>query len=126
MPPTDGALLVELDRDPPVYALGETLTATFMDFRFAEGPLEVSVSWYTEGKGTEDRRVVYFDARRGVDVGGTLSVRLPHAPVSYNGTLLKIHWCVRLRRNQQLTEKRFEVGQVDWPSCKLESHAGSE
>ncbi len=66
--------------------------------------LEVSVMWYTEGKGGEDFGVHYFqslstDELRSVidDQPRQLSVRLPASPLSYEGSLLKIRWCVRLR-----------------------------
>src|SRR5262249_29326879 len=66
--------------------------------------VEVSVYWSTEGKGDEDRAVQYrkrgstddgplFD-ERGV---GPFAVRLPGAPLSYDGVLVKIIWCVQVR-----------------------------
>jgi len=66
--------------------------------------LEASVMWYTEGKGDEDLNVHHF--RRWSD--GQLKeldltqshgfqCSLPLTPLSYEGTLVRIRWCVRLR-----------------------------
>jgi len=66
--------------------------------------VEVSVYWSTEGKGDEDRAVQYrkrgstddgplFDERG----AGPFAVRLPSAPLSYDGVLVKIVWYVQVR-----------------------------
>jgi hypothetical protein len=66
--------------------------------------LEASVMWYTEGKGDEDLNVHHF--RRWSDVqfkeldlnqSHGFQCALPLTPLSYEGTLLRIRWCVRLR-----------------------------
>jgi len=88
--------------------------------------LEESVVWYTEGKGDEDLGVVSFERigfggesslpwKRLAAVGmrqdtrpeasaapsplaaGSLAVRLPVSPLSYEGLLVKVSWCVRVR-----------------------------
>lgn len=66
--------------------------------------LEISVLWYTEGKGSEDFGVHLFES---LSEGELLPVingeshpivtTLPAAPLSYEGRLLTIRWCVRLR-----------------------------
>jgi hypothetical protein len=66
--------------------------------------VEVSVYWSTEGKGDEDRAVQYRK-RGSTDDGplfdergtGPFAVRLPIAPLSYDGLLVKIVWCVQVR-----------------------------
>lgn len=66
--------------------------------------LEASVMWFTEGKGDEDLHVHFF--RRwsdtelfDLDLTQTHGFQsaLPLTPLSYEGTLLRIRWCVRLR-----------------------------
>lgn len=66
--------------------------------------LETSVLWYTEGKGDEDLHVHWF--RRFCETDLQLMAphqalrfgcRLPPSPLSYDGTLLRIRWCVRVR-----------------------------
>ena len=75
--------------------------------------VERSVVWYTEGKGEEDLGVVFFeriqldkrkDATQTSPVSwstdhltGALSADLPHSPLSYEGIIVKIRWCVRIR-----------------------------
>jgi len=66
--------------------------------------LEASVMWFTEGKGDEDLGVHYFERSRPSDaIDGDLrqlhllQCRLPPSPLTYNGTILKIRWCVRVR-----------------------------
>jgi len=66
--------------------------------------VEVSVVWLTEGKGTEDLGVHFFQRLTGASLAATdwsvpqqVGVPLPDSPLSYEGRLLKISWCVRVR-----------------------------
>ena len=66
--------------------------------------VEVSVVWLTEGKGTEDLGVDFFQRLTGNSLAATdwsipqhVNVPLPDSPLSYEGRLLKISWCVRVR-----------------------------
>ncbi len=66
--------------------------------------VEVSVLWLTEGKGTEDMGVHFFQRLTGNSLGAinwsvpqTLKVPLPESPLSYEGKIVKISWCVRAR-----------------------------
>lgn len=66
--------------------------------------LEVSVIWYTEGKGSEDIGVHYFESVTSeqltyacLEEPRRVATILPPNPLSYEGRLLKIRWCVRLR-----------------------------
>jgi hypothetical protein len=68
--------------------------------------IERSVVWYTEGKGEEDFGVVFFDrllADRPADFAVSswpndrFTARLPLSPLSYEGLIVKIRWCVRVR-----------------------------
>ena len=66
--------------------------------------IEVSVLWYTEGKGTEDFGI-HEHWRRSAIVGdwidprhpGRFSTTLPGSPLTYHGIIVKVHWCVRVR-----------------------------
>ena len=72
--------------------------------------------WYTEGKGDEDLAVHDF-RRVSADEGGTVDpcgpgrfrTVLPNSPLSYEGVLFKLRWCVRVRAF--LTRGRELVGQ---------------
>jgi hypothetical protein len=66
--------------------------------------VEVSVLWYTEGKGDEDLGVHHFERYTPSDaIDGDLrqlhpvETILPPTPLSYHGAILKIRWCVRVR-----------------------------
>jgi hypothetical protein len=86
--------------------------------------VEVSVVWYTEGKGEEDMGVHYFERRLPADAEDgdlrpmrRLRTRLPNSPLSYAGAILTIRWCVRLRlflrrRGDYVHEYPFTLGSV--------------
>ena len=65
--------------------------------------MEVSVLWYTEGKGEEDLGVHYF--QRNIPTADEPDIRalkqfqttLPGSPLSYEGIIIKIQWCARVR-----------------------------
>lgn len=85
--------------------------------------LERSVLWYTEGKGEEDLGIHHFDR---IDdptllaetlASGTIAVRLPASPLSYEGVIVKIRWCVRVRLffvagRDFVSEHVFEIGSI--------------
>ena len=89
--------------------------------------VEVSVLWYTEGKGDEDLAVHEF---RRLDVAGDyaidlaepqqFSTTLPNSPLSYDGSIVKLRWCVRVRaflhHGKELVGQRgFRLGNVHAP-----------
>lgn len=99
--------------------------------------VEASVLWYTEGKGEEDLAVHYFeryvpgDVDRG-DLRGTrrFATQLPPSPLSYEGVIVKVRWCVRvrafLRRGRHVVaECSFRLGHVP-PGRRLETDLGEE
>ena len=75
--------------------------------------VERSVVWYTEGKGEEDLGVIFFERiqqerrKDGTQTSsvslstdhltGALATDLPQSPLSYEGIIVKIRWCVRIR-----------------------------
>lgn len=89
--------------------------------------IETSVLWYTEGKGDEDLAVHYFERRTPPDAAdGNLcplekvAVVLPNSPLSYDGAIVKIRWCVRvrvfLRRGKEtFLELPFDLGETPAP-----------
>ena len=109
------------------YRPGELLTGTFYigpcDLDDVKS-VELSVLWHTEGKGDEDMAVHHFQRLepsslewREMDRPLPFSTRLPNSPLSYNGVILKILWCVRLRvfmrRGRDMIEElAFQLGNV--------------
>jgi hypothetical protein len=98
---------IHLTDERDFYRPGEMLLATYCPPAKERRPvraLEISVLWFTEGKGEEDLGVHHFerlDFRRDGPIDPNrerrLSVRLPRSPLSYDGVVVKIQWCVRLR-----------------------------
>ena len=118
---------IRLDENGRVYAPGETLSGEYrVESLEAETlqSVEVSVLWYTEGKGDEDFAVHEF-WRKNADSGelgdprrpDRFSTTLPISPMSYEGQIVKIRWCVRVRailkRGRDLVaQKPFRLGNV--------------
>ncbi len=108
------------------YEPGDTLSGQYVLEEIAPRDVkavELSVLWYTDGKGEEDLAVHFFDR---LDPAVTLvdltqprpfSTRLPQSPLSYAGVILKLRWCVRVRVFVQqgkdvFAELPFELGCV--------------
>ena len=85
--------------------------------------VEHSVLWYTEGKGEEDLGVLFFE--RIVDrarlppeaTAEGFATQLPPSPLSYEGVIVKIRWCVRMRffftgGRDYVSEHEFTVGHI--------------
>jgi hypothetical protein len=123
----DPAITIRLDGNGRIYRPGETLSG---EYRLESIPreqiqaIEVSVLWYSEGKGDEDLEVHEFwrrDTAEG-ELGDPqrpdrFSTTLPQSPLSYEGQIIQIHWCVRVRAflqrgRQVLGEKGFRLGEV--------------
>jgi hypothetical protein len=123
----DPGITIRFDGNRQVYRPGETLTGQYVLERVAAAALkaiEVSVLWYTEGKGDEDLAVHEF-WRRSVENEELLdpapparfSTTLPRSPLSYDGVILKLHWCVRVRAFLQggkevVGQKAFQLGNI--------------
>lgn len=118
---------IRFDGNGRVYRPGETLSG---EYRIESVPLEeikaveVSVLWYTEGKGDEDLAVHDFwrhepgeGDRQDLRRPGRFSAVLPKSPMSYRGVLVKIRWCVRVRvflhrGREVMGELAFRLGDV--------------
>ncbi len=118
---------IRFDGNGRVYRPGETLSG---EYRIESVPpeeikaVEVSVLWYTEGKGDEDLAVHDFwrhepdeGDRQDLRRPGRFSAVLPKSPMSYRGVLVKIRWCVRVRvflhhGREVMGELAFRLGDV--------------
>jgi hypothetical protein len=109
------------------YEPGDTLVA---DYRldsfthFEAKAMEASVVWYTIGKGDEDFGVHQF-VRHSQEDDGMFDCRktrrlrtvLPRSPLSYDGVIVKVRWCVRVRLfpvrgREMVAEVPFQLGHV--------------
>jgi hypothetical protein len=87
--------------------------------------VELSVIWRTEGKGEEDVGLHYFKRYSPEEepldphfsIPFVTDEPLPDSPLSYEGLILKIRWCVRVRlflpRGETLVhDEPFQLGDV--------------
>lgn len=121
------SVTISLHEPSVAYRPGETLSGEYRIEHLAPGEIravELSVLWFTEGKGDEDMAVHLFE-RRSVDEGdlldparpGRFETILPRSPLSYDGVLLRVVWCVRVRvfpraGKELFDERRFVLGAV--------------
>ncbi|MEI6524538.1 MAG: hypothetical protein WCP62_00840 [Planctomycetota bacterium] len=111
----------------PTYMPGDTLEFEYRVANVDRGSIvavECSVCWLTEGKGTEDLGVHFFqrlagDSLAAIDwsIAQKISCPLPISPLSYEGKLLKISWCVRVRfflndGTELMAQQPFYVGTI--------------
>lgn len=123
----EGSVRILLDGNRRVYQPGDLLSGEYQveSLRWMEPTaVEVSVLWYTEGQGEEDLAVHYFErvdmlAQAGVELRRPrrFNTRLPYSPLSYQGVIVKIRWCVRVRvflpRGKELVgEISFQLGNL--------------
>ena len=118
---------ISLDGNGRTYRPGDTLSGEYrLESIVADEirAVEVSVLWYSEGKGEEDMAVHEFwrlsaedgdrtDSRQ----PGRFSTALPNSPLSYRGVIVKVRWCVRVRvfltRGREVKgELGFRLGEV--------------
>lgn len=98
---------VVLCREAGCYQMGQVMTVSWRVRRPGSerlSGLEASVLWFTEGKGDVDLQVHSFhqwsesDLRQlDLSIWHSFRCELPLSPLSYEGTLLRINWCVRMR-----------------------------
>jgi hypothetical protein len=128
------AVVICLDGDGHVRRPGERLCGAYWIESVQADQIkaiEASVLWHTEGKGDEDMAVHQF-WRRDADESQPIDPRrpepfstiLPNSPLSYDGQLIKVRWCVRVRvflqRGKEVVSERiFQLGHV----LPLRSHA---
>ena len=118
---------IRFDGNGRAYRPGETLSGEYRleSIRREEiKAVEVSVLWHSEGKGDEDLAVHDFRPLSVEDgdwidprYPGRFSTELPKSPLSYQGVIVKLRWCVRVRvfltRDREVVgELPFQLGQV--------------
>jgi hypothetical protein len=119
--------LIRVKLEKAEYAPGEELAGAFVVEAGEPAELrtlELTVLWYTEGKGDEDLGVIHHEdwaPGKGKDFDlaqpYAFAVRLPRTPLSYDGVIVKVHWCARVRARwtegeESLTEEPFRLGNV--------------
>lgn len=124
---------VQFDRPHRQHEPGDTLAVRYR-IEGCDGDriraIEHSVLWYTEGKGEEDLGVHFF--QRITDrammppamMTGAFSTPLPQSPLSYEGLIVKVRWCIRVRlffegSRDFVSEHVFAIGRI--PPAQLAS-----
>jgi hypothetical protein len=125
-------LIIRIDGEGHIHRPGEILSGEYW-IEFLKPcqveAIEVSVMWHTAGKGEEDMAVHEFwrqdaDDGRPIDLALPQQFRttLPNSPLSYDGQIVKLLWCVRVRaflhRGKEVVgEKEFKLGDVPRPTA---------
>jgi hypothetical protein len=127
------AIRLVLDSQTSHYQPGERLTGRFMidgSHPPSVRAAEVSVLWYTAGQGDEDLAIHYFERivdepLRPLDlrVPNRFATTMPTSPLSYDGQIVKVCWCVRVRLflpygQETFAEVPFRLGSV--PARKVD------
>jgi len=118
---------IQIDDHQSLFLPGDVLSGAFQIDAVDAAQLqavEVSVLWFTEGTGDEDLAVHYFE-RLTADTIPELNLQqwrrfqtiLPNSPLSYEGTSVKICWCVRVRAFLEtgrnfVSERSFQLGNI--------------
>jgi len=124
---SEPTVTIRLGGNGRAYRPGETLSGEYRleSIRREDvKAVEVSVLWHTEGKGEEDLAVHDFK-RLSVEDGDWIDPRypgrfrtvLPKCPLSYQGVIVKLRWCVRVRvflarDKEAVGELPFQLGDV--------------
>jgi hypothetical protein len=118
---------IQFDHGQRIYQPGEVLAGMYQIDAVDVAALravEVSVLWFTEGKGEEDLAVHYFERLSAGDLPDQnlhecrrFQTVLPNSPLSYEGVIVKICWCVRVRIFLQglrdyVAERTFQLGSL--------------
>ena len=129
---SDPAITIRLDGNGRAYQPGETLAGEYRLESIDPSQIkavEVSVLWLSEGKGDEDLAVHEFHRYNGesgepLDAArpGRFSTVLPRSPLSYEGVIVKLRWCVRVRAflhngREVVGQRTFQLGNV--PATKV-------
>ncbi len=118
---------IQFDHGQRAYEPGDVLSGMYqidsVDTELLRA-VEVSVLWFTEGKGEEDLAVHYFERLTAADLPDKnlhecrrFQTVLPSSPLSYEGVIVKICWCVRVRifvagSRDYVAERMFQLGSL--------------
>lgn len=123
----DSSITIHFDGNGRVYHPGECLAGEYRlhGVRADEiKAIELSILWHTRGKGDEDLAVHHFrriapDGENWFGPGtvGRFRTVLPNSPLTYQGLIVRIEWCARVRAFLQeggevVGQKAFRLGQV--------------
>lgn len=122
----EASVRILLEGNRRLYQPGNLLSGSYhVDALKSNGPhaVEISVLWRTEGQGDEDLGVHHFeridadDKKIDFRQPQPFNTRLPASPLSYQGVIVKICWCVRVRAflprgKEVVVEVPFQLGSL--------------
>ena len=118
---SDPQVIISFDDDAREFMPGQTISGQFNLESFDPNDvkaIEFSVLWYSEGKGDEDLDVHEFRRIETDEMNWSafrqaeqFEVVLPLSPLSYEGLIMKIRWCARVR----VFSKRGREIVAEWP-----------
>lgn len=123
-------ITITLDPHDGPYLPGEWISGEYHiathDLREIKA-IEVSALWYTMGKGDEDLAVHYFQRETLDEAAPDLvptvhrfATPLPKSPLTYDGRIVKICWCIRVRLfltrvREVVCDEPFQLGATPQP-----------
>lgn len=124
---TEPLISIQIQGDQEFLSPGDIMTCDYQIDAIPKKDLqaiEVSVMWYTEGKSNEDMGVHFFERRVPADAEDQdlrswrrFETPMPNSPLSYDGELMRVRWCVRVRAflkqgRQHSSELPFQLGEA--------------
>ena len=98
---------VQIQAQNGAFVPGDTITCDYQIDAVGADDLqavEAAILWYTEGKGDEDIGIHFFERRVPADAEENdlrswrrIQTVLPNSPLSYEGEIIQIRWCFRVR-----------------------------
>jgi len=103
---------IELQNDKRTFRPGDEIAGK-VSWALEKTPKQAAVHlyWYTEGKGTQDHRIVESEIfeHPGLDDSRTFSFVAPEAPYSFSGKLISLLWAVRVEAQPADDTERVNI-----------------
>jgi hypothetical protein len=121
---------IRFDGNGRMYRPGETFSGEYRIESVSPDEvraIEVSVLWYTEGKGDQDSRLVSTVelANPGENEVRPFNIRLPEGPFSFSGKLISLVWALEAVAAPGSGARRLEITVSPTGKEILLSHAGA-
>jgi hypothetical protein len=103
---------IALHEDKTAYAPGETLQGTLRwNLQAPVRSLDLSLLWYTSGKGTRDVGVFETQTFESPGLLGSkdFAIKLPEGPYSFSGRLISLIWAIEVTCVPEGPTQRQEI-----------------
>lgn len=77
----------------------------------APDKLELTLGWWTEGRGNKDSEIKYRQEWQSPRAAGkeSIEIKLPDTPYSFEGHLISLKWALELRTNKGSQATVFDI-----------------